>query len=221
MMNLSELLNNFVDNRISKVYTAMVGEVLSYEPDKRLAQVQPLVRLLDDRVSMPIGLTDLSKFPHYELPVIHDVMVNNLYIDDDTYINIPVGSGTKGLLIFSTFNLDDYLLGEGDFYNAKSTSTHEISNAVFFPGIVPGGSVSTSNEPDKLKLKNGLSEVALSTNGKVRIKGSTTELVKAVKDLVESLQSATVLTAVGPQLLDAATQAKLVELNTAVSLMEE
>lgn len=124
---IQEVIARALESRIADVWTAMPGEVVSYDSTARKAYVQPTMR-------RPIE-TEEGELVQEDLPIIPAVPV--LFTRaGSTLITFPIAAGDTGLLIFLHLPADSWLTS-GENANATDLRMHHPSSAVFLPGFSP------------------------------------------------------------------------------------
>lgn len=172
----------------------------------QLVDLQPLLQVKYKALAQP---TTLPVLPH--CPVLMPRGQNYA-------IRLPVAEGDTGLAVFADRSLDNWLSSGGGVVDPESARTHNITDAIFVPGLVPLAQ-QTQEPNDDLVLQNGASQVRLSRGGQVVLKNAQAhELVDLVQQLTDltatlhqTLQSALVNTLMGPMPFLGATQAKLAQ----------
>ena len=116
------------------------------------------------------------------LPVIKDVPVL-LPMGQNYYLKVPIAVGDAGLLIFSDRSLDTWSQSDGRTpSDPQDARTHDISDAVFAPGLPPfAGQV--SDDTSDMVLRSGNMSMRLQQNGRVRL-GSTASGGQELIDLL-------------------------------------
>lgn len=112
----------------------------------------------------PMIPSDSVERDYQETTVIEGIPVVNLNCGVFE-INIPLMEGCKGLLIFSDYDIDEWMQGNPDPETAR---THDLNDCFFFPSFNGG-----SNEVDCLQLKAGPTIVDVCVDG-VKITGNLT-----------------------------------------------
>ena len=116
----------------------------------------------------------------------------------EAFDQLPLKNGDTGFLIFSQRSLDDWLV-QGGNVEVKSTRMNSLSDAVFYPGLYPFDNPVPVSNNDNLFINNGKMSIELFPSGKLRITGATSDFLSLMKDTLESLISAKIITGIGPQ----------------------
>ena len=107
------------------MWTALPGRVQSFDPSKQAADVEPLVH---DTWDAEDG--SLQTGP---LPVIPSVPV--CFPGSGGWrVTFPIAKGDTGLLVFCSRSIDRWL-SEGGSVDPQDDRTHDLSDAVFIPGL--------------------------------------------------------------------------------------
>lgn len=129
------------------------------------------------RVDVVLGVK--NKYPDGEVldaPVLVDVPVV-MPTGGQSWIRFPLVAGDTGLVIFSDRCLDDWRRGDGQPQNPTSRRAHDLSDAIFVPGLsVDSGKVNWSNT-QALQMQNGQMKIVLHPTGQIEIAGGTAEMV--------------------------------------------
>lgn len=134
-------------------------------------------------------------------------------------VRLPVAVGDNGLAVFADRSLDAWSASDGQSpIDPQDGRQHDLSDALFFPGLVPFAQ-QIEDSTDDLIVKNGDAQVRWLKGGKFVIGSAASggkELMtlldatlQAQMDLVSTLQSAQVMTMLGPMPFLASTLASL------------
>lgn len=140
---MEELIKAVINNSLRDVWTSIPAEVVSFDTKTNKASVKPLCRRpdliapTDANYDLPV---DISKLSYTSLPIIYSVMVKMLITNGgDTYINMPIKKGDKGMLMFTSLPINEYVKTSGAEYSPTTGTYHDLNNAYFVPGIIPFG----------------------------------------------------------------------------------
>jgi hypothetical protein len=122
------------------------------------------------------------------------------------------------LLVVCDRDITAWISGNGDPKPPVEYRHHELSDCVAIPGLFPS-SVPDPPEGEGLVVRYDQAKLRFA-NGKIALGNQAGELLDLFDQLISTLQTATVSTALGPQPLDPATQATLTQLKTTLSLMK-
>ena len=173
--------------------TSVPGKIVKYSAANQEADVMVLIK---------------EKFISNREIVEHEIIIPNVPVifpaaADDVYVTLPVGIGTLGELSFSDRSLENWM--DADCSTSYSVGTdyrhHDLSFAYFTPGLRPLARALESISSSELVLKNEDSNVKLYSDGGIQINNTddSEELVKILVDLIDWLNTATVVTQIGPQ----------------------
>ncbi|KAK1548664.1 hypothetical protein Q3G72_022997 [Acer saccharum] len=146
----------------------------------------------------------------------------------DYRISMPVAVGDTGLCVFLDRNMDTFMASNGTQpVDPQDNRAHDLSDAVFFPGLVPDAKQTTDTGSDMV-LGNGDVTLRLQKSGHISVRNSQNELVDLLLqslqlqiDTLTALMQAQSLTAFGPApLLTTTIQALLQLKQTAQSLKQ-
>lgn len=125
----------------------------------------------------------------------------------DYRITYPLAVGDLGLAIFCDRNMDAFLASDGTrAQDPQDDRCHDLSDAVFVPGLVPTSLQTTDVKPSgDLVLQNGQLTLRMQKAGRLSVHNGTQEvidlldqLLQAQIDLTQDLAQALVLTNFGP-----------------------
>ena len=205
-----QLVQTSIESALSQFYTAIPVRVKSYNEDTQKAQVEPLV-------SYKRRYTKEEQI----FPPIPEVPVGFTNSDDgDAYMSFPVKKGDIGLVIFSSLDIDAYLAGDASVIAESSTfSRNSLKDAMFIPIIRPFKKGLKNVSTENVKIHNKTADFEILPAGKFRLQGkSNVEALNEIKDYMEKLieivdkisnmlmtiATSTVPTALGPQTLQPA-----------------
>ena len=142
---------------MNDIHTALPGKIVSFDPAKGVASVQPKGRYITvDGASL-------------EYPVISDVPVVFPYCQ---YFNMgmafPVRPNDNCLIIISEVELDEWRSGA----KSEAPLRYDLTSAIAIPGIVLGGAsaVQEAVEKEAVIIISGKSKIVVA-NGKIDITG--------------------------------------------------
>lgn len=212
---LSNLLRTVADNVARDVRVCMPARVERVRGNQ-LVDLQPL---LQPQYVAATGPTTLR--PVANCPV-------SMAAGADYYVRLPVAVGDLGLLLVSDRALDAWLAGDGAPADPGHSRCHNLTDAIFIPGLYPIRHQIPEAGNDDLVLKNGQAELRLEKAGRVRINNDGQELVEMVSrltgdliTLVQSLQAAQVLTMTGPAGYWSVTQQQLAQLSAGLQQLQQ
>lgn len=107
------------------------------------------------------------------LPVVQNVPVS-MFMGANYAIRVPVAVDDTGYLVFSDRSLDAWLAGDGQVVDPQDARQHDLSDAIFVPGLVPF-SQQTKDGSSDLYVVNGESkaEVRLQQGGSILLGGKS------------------------------------------------
>jgi Phage protein Gp138 N-terminal domain len=144
----------------------------------------------------------------FDLPQILKVPVS-MAQGQNYSIKLPIDVGDTGLCIFSDRSLDVWLAGGGGVVDPQDSRQHDISDAIFIPGLVPFSGQTTDATTD-LVITNGKAQLKVQRTGKFVFTNMTNELMDLLDQteqqlymLANTLSTDTVNTIFGPMQLNA------------------
>lgn len=191
--SISNLLRESIRANLLDLHVAFPGKVVRYDSSKQKADIQPLrkKKYIDGKeVTIPIILS---------VPVRWQSTVNS-------HIHLPLKKEDTGLLIFCDRSLDLWKSGQGDIVLPQDPRHHDLTDAVFAPGLNSFPKAFNVADPDAIEIKNGDAIFSIKSTGKFQIKNKTNEtmdlLVQLIEKLVDTLSQMTTnqtATLLGPQ----------------------
>lgn len=138
------------------LWTALPGRVQSFDPSKQSADIEPLVH---DTWEGEDGTNQTGP-----LPVIPSVPV--CFPGSGGWrVTFPVAKGDTGLLVFCSRSIDRWL-SEGGSVDPQDDRTHDLSDAVFVPGLTDFGHPIDPFKNDRLTIgKVGGTQIHLKPSG--------------------------------------------------------
>lgn len=136
---LQELLGKFRESIAAEIHTAIPGKIVKYDETTQKADVQVLVK---ERYSDEAGATQVR-----DLPVIPSVPVQ--FPGAGGYrITFPIAVGDTGLVVFAEASIDKWLVSGGSV-DPEDERRHDLTDAVFLPGLRDFGHALTSAPTDR------------------------------------------------------------------------
>lgn len=136
---LQDLLARFRESMVADLHTALPGKIVKYDESTQKADVQPLIK---ERYTDESGAQQSR-----ELPVIPAVPVQ--FPGAGGYrITFPVAVGDTGLIMFAEASLDKWLVSGGTVDPAEERR-HDLTDAIFLPGLRDFGHALTSAPTDR------------------------------------------------------------------------
>mgnify|MGYP000154890473 FL=1 len=168
---LQDLLARFRESMVADLHTALPGKIVKYDESTQKADVQPLIK---ERYTDESGAQQSR-----ELPVIPSVPVQ--FPGAGGYrITFPVAVGDTGLIMFAEASLDKWLVSGGTVDPADERR-HDLTDAVFLPGLRDFGHALTSAPTDRATFGKDDGLQIHVDGSKIRIgSNSPIELEKAV-----------------------------------------
>lgn len=161
------------------------------------------------------------------LPILQNVPVS-MPMGQGYSIKLPIAVGDTGYCIFSDRSLDAWLAGNGSVVDPQDARQHDISDAIFVPGLVPFSNQTNDSTTD-LVITNGVANIHVEKAGKFKLQNSQNELMNLLVEITTEIQSLsqtlstdTVNTIYGPTKLNAfATYSNIAsQLNDLLSKLE-
>lgn len=124
------------------------------------------------------------------LPEIQNVQVS-MPMGKNYSIKLPIEVGDTGSLLFSDRSLDIWKTGDGGEIDPQDSRTHDISDPIFIPGLVPFANQTTDESKD-LVLTASDAQLRLNPKGGFKLQNlkSAKELINILTQLVQTLSTA-------------------------------
>ena len=151
---LQEVINRAVEAGLRNLYTLIPAKIVKWDADKQRADCQILIKDVTENEEENRVATSW--------PVVTGVPVK--FIGAGGFrLTCPVSDGTlniegtsvkatTGSLVFSHRSLDKWLSGDGKEVDPEFDHSHALTDAVFFPGLMPFGAPWTSCPTDHMTL---------------------------------------------------------------------
>jgi hypothetical protein len=167
---LATLLKNFMRTIASQVNVSMPGEVVRYDKDKQLVDVQPHFKGVDAAGS------------EYDAPIIYNVPVGFMR-GGGAMICIPLKKGDHVWLIFSDGSLEQWLTS-GVHHLPSDPRKHSLSDCIAYPGVYPfSKSVPIHNGEDVIIRNAGggeKCEIRIKPSGKMQILNRNEDMISVL-----------------------------------------
>jgi len=124
-----EIFQQFMDSRLADIHTFIPGKILSYDPDKRLAKVQPCIK----QGRQTAGGKKLMQ----EIPPIDNVPCV-ITGSGDFVLKFPIKSGTGCGILFAENGIGNWInAGCGLISNPDDFTRFSLTDAICIPGLFP------------------------------------------------------------------------------------
>lgn len=182
---LQDLLARFRSSLVADLHTALPGKIVRYDASTQKADVQLLIK---ERYIDETGATQAR-----ELPVIPAVPVQ--FPGAGGYrITFPVANNDTGLVVFSEASLDKWLVSGGTV-DPSDDRRHDITDAVFLPGLRDFGHAlasaptdrATFGKDDGLQLHIDPSLISIGSNSAAQLEFAA--LGDAIQTYLQNLQN--------------------------------
>lgn len=164
-MNITELLNIIISNKLSEMHICMPAKIISYDFKIRKASVQPSLNL---------------KFNDDEFlifPIIHNVPVMQPS-SGGASINFPIKQGDNVLLTFSERSLEEWLK-DGKQVTPDDSRQNNLTDAIAHIGLKPFNEISDVENNDDLLVNFSGSKIRIKPNNVVEIEASKINLISS------------------------------------------
>jgi hypothetical protein len=196
---LAQVLKEAISAQLYDLHVCLPARVEKYDAAKQRADIQPLLKKRYKAEEVET-----------ELPLITAVPVQwPSAAGGGSFLHLPLKKGDLGMAIFCERSLDGWLQGGGQAVGPQDPRHHDLSDAIFLPGVRPFGSPLAGADPDNAVLQNGQMRIEISPDGKISIAGASEEFLTIVDSVLDHLINAQVMTAIGASPFIASTVAAL------------
>jgi len=184
---LPKTLTEAIDARLLDLHVCLPARVETYDSSTQKAAVKPLLK------KKYKGITSI------ELSVIPSVPVQWPSAGGgNAYIHLPLETGDLGIVIVCERSLDYWLSGDGQIVDPLEPRHHDLSDAIFIPGVRPWKAALSNVPEDNLVIQNNTMRIELDPSGKISITGASNEFLTVINGILDHLISAQVNTGIGP-----------------------
>jgi hypothetical protein len=189
---LETVITDAIRKSLIDLRVSIPVKVLKYNTEAQTVEIQPLIRKKYKTVDGVGNVVDT--------PVIPDVPIEWPSTNNgEASLTFPLKEGDLGRAAFMDRSIAEWLAGDGSMVTPTDPRTHDISDAVFIPGLRPLGSPLSDVSEDDIVLKNGDLTMSIDPNGKISISNGSEDLTSLIKDLCDAASSITTVTAIGIQ----------------------
>lgn len=171
--SLPDVLEEWFDSMMDQVHTVLPGKILSYDDEKRIAQVKIEVKL-------PFQTGELL-----EVPPIDNVPVWGLVSSQFSLKYDPTGDGC--LILFSSVAIGNYLANTGDsLQEPESLRKFALTDAIAIPGLFPGAKLPDSSKTPSIVVENNEIKVNTPDGGSLQLLDGSFSIADSSGNTVES-----------------------------------
>lgn len=170
---LSEVILQAIQGEIRKARVMLPAQVIAVNSPQNV-NVQPLykIRYIDGQV--------------IDMPPIQQVPVS-MIAGSDYSIKLPIAVEDIGYLIFCDRDLDSFLAGTGQIAEPASSRIHNLSDALFVPGMLPA-SMQLKDATTDLVITNGKGVFKVQKAGKFIGTNGTNEMMDLLVKITNQLE---------------------------------
>lgn len=160
--NKSELLNEWLEDSIHDIHTAIPCIVTGFDADKSSVNVRVAVKR--DIRGQIVNVAEL-----FGVPVSYNCT-------KDFGVYFPISQGDTGLIVFCEASIDRWVTSEDGtvIVNAQDQRMHDYSDGVFIPGTRSYNRGDPISDDAQVKYKN--CEINLLEDGSINIKNNSGEI---------------------------------------------
>jgi hypothetical protein len=180
-VTIDTLVEMVFDNRVSDIHQCLPAKVVSYDPSTQKATVQPLIKYRDRTAGEDSnGLVDRALIQN--VPVV-------MFGTDQCIISVPVKVGSKVLVIFSSADVDTFLLSDNSStVDPNSVQMYGYKDCFAMPFAPIPFSKAIGSDPSDLVFKMNVgtgneNKVTLKESGDVVVDSPTKFIVNAAQEV--------------------------------------
>jgi hypothetical protein len=175
---LDDAIAQFAQAERESIYTALPGQIVSFDPATQRATVQPLYKAKFNGV--PTDMPELI-----EVPVV-------MPRGGGFAFTFPIKPGDGVQLMFQSRN-SDLWYQEGGEQEGFSARMHDLSDAVAIPGLEPGPRALSDYNADSFELRSedGATKIEITDDGKIAFESQGEELVRILDEFMAVMQTHT------------------------------
>lgn len=206
---LEQIINSAIRSQLMDFKVCLPVRVEKYNKDRQEVDVQPLLKKqyrLNDKV--------------VSLPIIPSVPVNFTSSNGGkTYIVVPIKVGDLGYVVVCDRSIDKWLSGSGQEVLPEDVRIHNLTDAIFVPGLRPFQNPLTIDNENDLFIVNDQFKIQIDPTGKIKAQSSNDELMLILSKLLEVLIDALVVTGIGAMPFTNETITLLTDIKTRIDLI--
>ena len=178
---MQEVLLEAIRAELLDVHTCLPCSIETYDHLTQMASIAPLLRK---------KYTDGEEV---DVPIINNVPVQWPSGNGGaSFVHMPLKKGDTGIAVFCERSLDRWLAGIGKTVTPNDPRHHDLSDAIFIPGVRAfQGAMDVPNN-DNTFIKNSSMSIELDPSGKIKIEGATNELLAVLDSFFTNVIAATV-----------------------------
>lgn len=135
-------------------------------------------------------------------------------------IKLPVAVGDTGFLIFADRSLVSWLAGSGGIVDPQDSRSHDLSDAIFVPGLPPTANQTQDGTTD-LVITNGAAKIRVQKAGTFVVTNGTNELLDLLDQLLDVMINKTfTMTIFGPMPFISSTDQLLTDIRTKLDTLK-
>jgi len=181
---MAEVIQEAIRAALLDLHVALPARVDKYDKDKQKANIQPLLYKKYKSDGLKI-----------KMPIIPGVPVQHPSANGGkAFIHLPIKKGDLGTAIFCDRSIDKYLAGDGGIVDPDDPRHHDLSDAIFIPGVLPFSEALQGILADDLMVVNDNMKLTLYPDGKVSIEGASEEMVAVISDFFQHVHDSTMVT---------------------------
>ena len=173
-LSLYEVILNAVQDAVKNTHVCLPAKIDTYDSGTQSADVLLMINEIDP---------DSGEQDNTEQFLLTGVPVQFYASKSDSFVSLPLGTDTFGCVVFADKSLDDYLQSDGNQPVDENLDprNHDLSDAVFVPGMRPYSQYINGYSSDNMVIKNSSMKIELDPDGKISITGGSRELLTIIE----------------------------------------
>lgn len=169
-----DILRQAFFSMLKQVWTALPGEIVSFDAEKQTAEIQPTIKIKENVA---------GELKEFTLPILPDVPVCFPHGGGFAF-SFPLKKGDEVLIVFSSRCIDGWF-SSGGVQSESEERLHSLSDAFAIPGpfsqkkklaAFNSGAVEIRTEDGKTKVSLSSSGIDLETEKDVKIRAASVEI---------------------------------------------
>ena len=156
---MAQVISKAIKAQLLDVHVSLPAKIESYDATEQKANITPLLRKKYIKNDLVI-----------DLPVINNVPVQwPSASSGSSFLHLPLKAGDVGMAIFCERSLDLWKSGDNSTVTPNDPRHHNLTDAIFIPGINAFKSALKNVPADNAVLQNGNMRIELDPSGKKQI----------------------------------------------------
>ncbi len=160
------VIKEAIQSELMDLRVAMPCRVEKYNKDRQEVDVQPLIKKQYKKDDEIVNLPIIPSVP------VHFMSANG----GKAYISLPIKTGDLGFVVVCDRSIDKWLSGTGQEVLPDDIRIHNMTDAIFIPGLRPFQSPLSNVSGDDIVVVNSESKATLKPNGDIELEGGDSKI---------------------------------------------